>query len=76
MEMLPLTSSSFNICLWGETFGSRTILSMLNTTGTVVFAPLHETVYLGLMLFAEMLWQRHDGGDISWFTNENWTKNK
>ena len=30
---------------------------MLNTTGTVVFAQLHETVYLGSMLFAEMLWQ-------------------
>ena len=26
MEMHSLTSSSFIICLWGETFGSRTIL--------------------------------------------------
>ena len=26
MEMHYLTSSSFIICLWGETFGSRTIL--------------------------------------------------
>ena len=26
MEMYFLTSSSFIICLWGETFGSRTIL--------------------------------------------------
>ena len=28
MEMHSLTSSSFIICLWGETFGSRTILLM------------------------------------------------
>ena len=26
MEMHSLTSSSFIICLWGETFGSRTVL--------------------------------------------------
>ena len=26
MEMHSLTSSSFIICLWGEMFGSRTIL--------------------------------------------------
>ena len=29
MEMHSLTSSSFIICLWGETFGSRTILYWL-----------------------------------------------
>ena len=29
MEMHSLTSSSFIICLWGETFGSRTILFAL-----------------------------------------------
>ena len=29
MEMHSLTSSSFIICLWGETFGSRTILFQL-----------------------------------------------
>ena len=28
MEMHSLTSSFFIICLWGETFGSRTILSL------------------------------------------------
>ena len=35
-----------------------TAFSMLNTTGTVVFVPLHETVYLGSMLFSETVWQR------------------
>ena len=30
MEMHSLTSSSFIICLWGETFGSRTILYKQN----------------------------------------------
>ena len=29
MEMHSLTSSSFIICLWGETFGSRTIFFLL-----------------------------------------------
>ena len=34
---------------------NSTAFSMLNTTGTVVSVPLHKTVYVGSMLFSEML---------------------
>ena len=38
MEMHSLTSSSFIICLWGETFGSRTILFPI----LLVYVPLND----------------------------------
>ena len=39
MEMHSLTSSSFIICLWGETFGSRTILLPFMSLFTHKFCP-------------------------------------
>ena len=35
IEMHSLTSSSFIICLWGETFGSRTILFIKMTESDI-----------------------------------------
>ena len=56
-----------------------TAFSMINTTGTIVFVPLHEIVYLGSIIIDVIFWNAvtavAQAGDIIWFMNENWTKN-
>ena len=47
MEMHSVTSSSFIICLWGETFGSRTILS----SSLMAFLTFTFSLFLSLPSF-------------------------
>ena len=54
VEFVQSTCRDYLICILNF-LSNSTAFSMLNTSGTIVFVPLHETVYLGSMLFSEML---------------------